>query len=495
MQIIEVSKKSLKQELKVILPGKDIESKIQNRLEELVKTVNLPGFRPGKVPVKIIKARFGEAVQGEILEKEINDSFQKAVEDKGLRPAAQPDFDIKDYKEGEDFEFSFSFENLPTIDNIDLKKVKVSKYTAAASEKEINESLKSIAENRWEFEAIKEKRKSKEGDVVIIDFDGKLNGERFDGGKGEDFQLELGSKQMIPGFEEQIIGMKAGDKETIQVNFPEDYNAAELAGKEASFDINLKEIGKKAAAKLDDEFAKKMGQDSLDALKKDIKKHLEKEYESMSRHRIKTELLDELASDYKFDIPESMEDNEFKTIWSQLEEDKKNGRLEAEDQKKSEKELEKEYREIAARRVRLGLLLAEIGRQNKIEVSDKELNEALRAEASKYPGQEKLVYEFYKKNPDMLMNVRGPIYEDKVIDFILKQAEVKEIKVPAEKIMTEGKAEKKKPAAKTKATSKTDDKKESAKTTKKAAAPKAKKTAKSDVKKKPAPKAKAASKK
>ena len=474
MQITETKSEGLSREYTINLPADEIEEKVTHKLKEIQRTANLPGFRPGKVPVPVLRKRFGQAVLGEVLERAVGDSSQQALSEKGVRPAMQPEIEITTFEDGSDLEYKMSVETLPDIELTDLAKIKLERLVPKADPKDVDDALENIAKAHQTSEPIKGKRKSKAGDIVVIDFVGSVDGEEFPGGKAEDYQLELGSDSFIPGFEDQLTGINAGNEMDVSVTFPEGYGATELAGKDALFKVNIKEIREATPAHIDDELAKKTGMENLEKLKESIAEEQAREYNSVARMRAKRLLLDQLFEVHEFEVPGKMVDQEFDTIWNQYEEQKKaqaeNPDTEADGgDEKSEDEQRDEFREIAGRRVRLGLLLAEIGRQNEIQIGQEEINRAIMEEARNYPGQEQQVLEFYKENPQALENVTAPLYEEKVVDFILELANVTDKKISVKDFMAtlekdneeeekkakpKKKAAVKKPATKKKAASK-----------------------------------------
>jgi len=478
MQITETKSEGLSREFTVLLSATEIAEKVDHKMQEIQRTAHLPGFRPGKVPVGVLKKRFGQAVLGEVLEKAIGDSSQQALTEKGIRPAMQPEIEVKEFEDGKDLEYTIAVETLPEITVTDLGKIKLERLLPEAEEKDVEQALENLAKSHQTSEPIKGKRKSKKGDVVAIDFVGSVDGEEFPGGKADDYPLELGSASFIPGFEDQLIGVHAGDEVEVKVTFPADYGAENLAGKDAVFAVTVKEIRETTPAAIDDELAQKVGMEDLEKLKQAISEEQGREYVSLARSRVKRLLLDQLFEAHDFELPQKMVDNEFNTIWAQYEEQKKNASEEeaAEADEKPEEEQKAEFREIAERRVQLGLLLAEVGRQNNIQVAQDDVNRAIMEEARNYPGQEEMVLNFFRENPQALENVTAPLYEEKVVDFILELADVKEKKVPLAKFIEtlekdneeeekkEKKAKpakkaapKKKPAAKKTAAKKKDD--------------------------------------
>ncbi|KDE20124.1 trigger factor [Acetobacter aceti 1023] len=436
MQVTETLSEGLKRGFTVTVPAAEIASKRDARLKEVAANLNLPGFRPGKVPVSLAKQRYGESVWAEVLEQTVSDALRTVFDERGIRPAGQPKVDLVSGQtdDGKDLEFTVEAEILPEIAVPDLSDLTLTRLKANVSDEAINKVLEDIAKRGRTFEVVEEVRPVAKGDVVAIDFVGKRDGVPFEGGSAEDVNVEIGGEGFIPGFAEQIEGMKPGEEKVITVTFPEDYGATELAGKEATFDIKAKQIKKPVDTPIDDELAKKMGFESLDQLKDLIRKQIEGEYDQLSRLRIKRELLDELAKKTDFTAPEGMVDAEFNQIWARVEEDRKTGQLDDEDKNKDEETLRADYRKIAERRVKLGLLLAEIGRKNNITVTPDELGRAVRAEAMRYPGQEKQVFEFFQKNPQAAESLRGPIFENKVVDYLIELAKVTDKEVTPEEL-------------------------------------------------------------
>ncbi|HZH25733.1 MAG TPA: trigger factor [Azospirillaceae bacterium] len=434
MQITETAAEGLKREFTVVVPANDIKARVDSRLTEIARDVRLPGFRPGKVPMPILRQRYGQSVLGEVLERAVNDGAAEAIRDKGLRPALEPKVEVTKFEEGSDLEYKLAIEILPDIEPPEFKGISLERLVAPVDEKSVDEALERLAKTRRRTEAVERKRASKAGDVVLIDFAGTVDGKALPGMDAKDHELELGSGQFIPGFEDQIVGAKPGEHRTVTVTFPADYGHSELAGKEAVFEVDVKELRKYVDAPVDDELAKDMGLENLDALKTIIRERLQQDYGQASRARLKRALLDQLAAKADFPVPQGMLDLEFDAIWRRVQDELKNGQA-GEDANKSEDELKAEYRAIAERRVRLGLLLAEVGRRNKVEVTRDELSRAVVNEARRFPGQERQVYEFFQKNPQAVEQLRAPIFEDKVVDFILELSEVKEREVSVEELL------------------------------------------------------------
>ncbi|MBS0959419.1 MULTISPECIES: trigger factor [Acetobacter] len=435
MQVTETLSEGLKRGFTVTIPAADIAAKQDARLKEVAGNLKLPGFRPGKVPLTLAKQRYGEAVRSEVLEQVVSDTLKTVFEERGLRPSGQPKVDLVSGQEaGQDVSFTVEAEILPEIADPDLSGVELTRLKAAVSDKAVDDVLNDIAKNQRSFEVIEEDRPAETGDVVTVDFEGKDNGVPFEGGTAQDVNVEIGGQGFIPGFAEQIAGIKAGEEKVITVTFPADYGAAELAGKEVTFDIKAKALKKPVAAALDDELAKKVGLGSLEELRSMVRQQLEGEYDRVSRLRIKRDLLDVLAEKADFSAPESMIDAEFEQIWQRVEADKKAGQLDDEDKEKDEDTLRADYRKIAERRVKLGLWLAEIGRRNTISITQEEMNRALQAEMARYPGQEQQVLQFFQSNPQAIETIRGPIFENKVIDYLLELAKVEDKEVSPEEL-------------------------------------------------------------
>ncbi len=438
MQVTETKNEGLKREYKIVIPASDIEEGITSKLKEVGQTIRLPGFRPGKAPLNILRKRFGASVAADVVQEKVSETSGAMATERGLRPALPPEYDVTAYEDGQDLEYTISLEVIPDIEPMDFATLKLERWVADVAEKEVEEVLERMASAYKSTEAITEDRPAKTGDVLKIGFVGKVDGEAFPGGTAEDYALELGSGSFIPGFEDQLVGAKAPSKVDVKVTFPEDYGAADLAGKDAIFEVDVKEIQESKDAAIDDELAKRAGKENLEDLKKELKDAHGEQYKAASRMRLKRKLLDDLADAHDFAVPEGMVEREFEMIWSQFQQQKEAGSLTGDDQEiaeKSEDEQKAEFREIAERRVRLGLLLAEVGRTNNIDVTPEDLNRAMAEEAKNYPGQEEMVMQYFRGNPQMMEQLRAPVYEDKVIDFILELADVTDKTVSAEELM------------------------------------------------------------
>lgn len=430
MQVTEINADGLKHEFKVVVPAAQLATLMETRLEEIAREVNMPGFRPGKVPMAIVRKKYAASVMGEVLEQAVNDGTGKAINDKGLRPAVQPKIEIVNYAEGTDLEFKVELETLPEITPMDFGGIELEREKATVPDAEIDETLARIAESREGSEAVE--RASQSGDVVVIDFVGKLDGVAFPGGTAEGYSLKLGSGTFIPGFEDQLAGKTAGEAAVVKVTFPAEYGNAELAGKPAEFEVTVKEVREPKPAALDDELAKQVGMESLEALKQAIRDEIGRDLDGIARTKLKRKLLDVLADNHDFPVPGVMVEQEFDAIWKQLSADKEAGRLDAADAAKDEETLKAEYRTLSERRVRLGLLLAEVGRVNSVQVTQDDVNRALMNEARRFPGQEHLVFQYYKSNPEALNSLRAPIFEEKVVDLIIEKAKISDKEVSVE---------------------------------------------------------------
>ncbi|MEO0389358.1 MAG: trigger factor [Pseudomonadota bacterium] len=426
MQVTETLNDGLKRGYAITVTADELDAKVNEKLAEAQPDVEMKGFRKGKVPMALLKRQFGPRLMGEAMQESIDGAMAKHFEDSGDRPAMQPEVKMtnEDWKEGDDVEVEMAYEALPEIPELETAGLSVEKLVVKASDADVDEALGNLAETAQDFDA--KKGKAKDGDQVVMDFVGKVDGEAFEGGSAEDYPLVLGSNSFIPGFEEQLVGVKAGDEKAVTVSFPEDYQAEHLAGKEAVFDCTIKEVKAPKAAEIDDELAKKFGAEDLGALKGQISERLEAEYGGAARAVMKRALLDQLDSAVKFELPPSLVDAEAGQIAHQLwHED--NPDVEGHDH--PDIETTDEHKALAERRVRLGLLLAEIGQRAEIEITDAEMSQAVMAEARKYPGQERQFFEFVQQNQQMQQQLRAPLFEDKVVDHLFDQIDVTEKEV------------------------------------------------------------------
>ena len=434
MQVNETLNDGLKRGYTITVPASDLEAAVDAKLAEAQPNVEMKGFRKGKVPMALLKKQFGQRLMGEAMQESIDGAMSKHFEASGDRPAAQPKIEMtnQDWKEGDDVEVALSYEALPEIPEVDFSAVSLDRPVVEPAEADVTEALESLAKNAQTFET--KKGKAKDGDQVVIDFLGKVNGEPFEGGAAEDYPLVLGSNSFIPGFEEQLVGLKAGDEKAVEVTFPEQYQAEHLAGKAAVFDCTVKEVKKPAEAKVDDELAKRYGAEDLDGLKGQIGERLTQEYAGAARQVVKRRLLDALDGMVDFELPPSLVDAEAGQIAHQLWHEE-NPEVDGHDH--PEIEPTDEHRKLAQRRVRLGLLLAEVGQKAEVQVSDAEMTQAVMAQARQYPGQEREFFQFVQSNPQAAQQLRAPLFEEKVVDHILEQAKVSEKTVTKEELQAE----------------------------------------------------------
>jgi trigger factor len=446
MQVTETLSDGLKRNYTVVLPVADLESRRTERLTTLGKTLRLPGFRPGKVPMPIVKQRYGTAVSAEVLEESVSEATQKVLSERGLRPAQQPKVDLVTENPtalASDLEFKVELELLPDIVLPDFGAIELTRLKAEVDAETVDKALGEIAKYNRTLEPVTPETIDSRGsgamtgEVLTVDFEGKIDGIPFEGGAGTDTQVELGGSGFIPGFAEQLEGARPGEQRTINVTFPEDYSAAELAGKAATFDITVKQISTQVIPAADDDLAKKLGTEDLAALRTLVTNRQQQEYDGTSRMKLKKALLDALSNMADFPVPASIADQEFAQIWQQFETARKNGTQDEADKSKDDDTLKSEYRAIAERRVRLGLLLSEIGRVNNITVTSQEVDRALYQRAMQFPGQEMQMLEMMRKYPRLMDSVRGPLLEDKVVDFVLELAKISDTVVSPEELSKE----------------------------------------------------------
>ena len=435
MQVSRTSAEGLKREYRISVPAAEISEKVAGRLAELRRTVDLPGFRPGKAPLTLLDKRFGAAVRGEVLEAAVQAATESALADEGVRPALQPEIDIVKFKDGEDLEYTVALEMMPEIAPIDFSAIELERLVAEPSESVVANSVERLAEARVEYAPADDGRPAAESDQVKVDFVGSVDGEPFEGGAAEDFELKIGAAELAPGFDEGLVGMAAGEEKTIEIAFPDDYPGEHLKGRTASFAVTMKEVRAQLPVEVDDAFARNMGHEDLAALKSMVRASIARDYADMSRARLKRALLDKLADAQSFDLPPGMVAREFDAIWPRVKEAAERGVLEEDDKALSEDALEARYRGIAERRVRLGLLLAETGRANNIEVTQEDLERAITARALRFPGQERRFVELFRDNPAAVREIQGPILEDKVVDFIIEMARVTDRPVGVEELV------------------------------------------------------------
>lgn len=440
MQIVEKSGEGLSRVYGVTVPADELSKRLDARIAELAPQMNLKGFRKGKVPAAHVRRVHGKALMAEVIEQTLNETTQKVLDDNKLRPASQPDLKPSSDMEkvmagGEDLAYELSLELMPEFEPIDLAGLKLTRPVYTPDDKEVDEALAELAKQAGTFEPRTGKTvKAKDGDQVLIDFVGSIDGVEFAGGKGEAFELTLGSGQFIPGFEAQLVGAKPGDDVVVKVQFPEGYQSPDLAGKDAEFAVKVHEVRAPVEGVADDELAKRLGLSDLATLRETVTKNLEQGYANNSRFKLKRALLDQLDTGHDFPLPPRMVEAEFAGIWQQVEQDKAAGNLPPEDADKTDEQLREEYNKIAERRVRLGLVLAEIGRRNNVQVTDQELGQAMQREAMQYGQQAQQVFEFFRSNPQAQAQLRAPLYEDKVVELIFEKATIKDKKVSKKEI-------------------------------------------------------------
>jgi len=511
MQTVETLNEGLKRAYTLTIPFSDIEKQVDQQLKEITPQVRMPGFRPGKVPTNLVRKMHGESIEQDVVNKAIQSGIQDAMAEQEIRPAMQPEVELDpDWERGKDIEISMKVEVLPEIPETKIDDISLERLTVEADDKAVDTAILTLAENQKSYEAAAKTYKAQEGDLVVMDFEGKVDGEPFDGGKGEGMSITIGSGQLIPGFEDQLVGVKANDAKDVKVTFPDDYNVDYLKGKEAVFDIVVGEVQKPKEAKADDDFAKSLGLEGIDKLRELMKGQVEQELNGLTRTHMKRKLLDFLAANHDFPVPPTMVESEFDQIWKQLEQEASNepdpdaARKEMEDEKD-------EYHDIAERRVRLGLLLSEIGQKNGVEINQSEMSQLIAQAAQQYgPEDRERFVQYVQQDPMAAAQLRAPLYEDKVVDFLFEnaaitdravkreeleaaiEAEEEETAKPAKKKAAPKKAAAKKPAAKKAPAKKPAAKKPAASAAAKKA-PAKKAAAKKPAAKKPAAKKKPAS--
>jgi len=493
MQVTETSAEGLKREFRVVVPAGELEEKVTSRLGDIGRTIQLRGFRPGKVPMQILRQRFGNSVRGEVLESTLQDTSADAIRERNLRPALPPKVDIVSFSEGTDLEYKMSLEVLPDIPEPSFADLDIERLVVEVPDEDVDRAVERIAEQQRKTEVAE--RPAESGDIIVVDIEGRSGEQEIPGASGKDRQIVLGSAGFIPGFEEQLIGASAGEHRTVRVTFPEDYGVPDFAGKEAVFEVDVKEVRQRLPLVIDDELGKAVGLESLAELRQEVRQQMQRDYEGASRLRLKRSLLDKLAQNYDFAVPPGMVELEFESIWRQYEDEKARAAQpeaasseaasdagegsrgqrasagspetatgeadneaglsgpapepesevgadaapsseEQADKTEDEETLKADYRRIAERRVRLGLLLAEVGRSNNITVTQDELNQAITREARRHPGYERQVLDFYRQNPEAAANLRAPIFEDKVVDFIVELAKVEERKISPQELLS-----------------------------------------------------------
>jgi trigger factor len=442
MQVTETVNEGLKRSLRVVVDAAELERDFSSRLGQLSGQVRLKGFRPGKVPVNHLRRIYGKSVMAEVLQKKVDDSSKMALAERQLKPAYSPEIDlpqdqgeIERLMEGKgDLAFTMTFEIVPSIEVKDFTALELERLTVDVSDDLVNEALGRIAAQNLEFEQRPEDAPAEKGDRLVLSFVGRMDGEAFEGGSAEDVPLVLGSGQFLPGFEDQLIGVKSGENRLVKTEFPADYSVAKLAGRTAEFEVQVKSVSAPKQAEVDDALALRLGLESLDALKENVRARLAGELAQMSAMKLKRDLLDQLDAQYNFELPQRLVDAEFDQIWSALQREMQQSSRSFADENTTEEEARKEYQAIANRRVRLGLLLGTIGERAGVTISDEEMQRALIDRARQFPGQERKVIDFYRKSPNALIELRGPVFEQKVVDFILSQAKMTNKKVARDEL-------------------------------------------------------------
>jgi trigger factor len=429
MKFEELKSKGLNKKYNVTIAAADFAAAIDKKLDEVAKTVKMPGFRAGKTPKNMIKQKYRPSVLGEVLDDMIRDATNQLFEETKIRPAVAPDIKLDKFEDGKDIQFAVEVEVLPEITLGDFSKISLTKLIAKVPAEEVEKAVKYMAESRRETAKIEEDRTAQKGDVAVIDFVGSIDGVEFEGGKGNAYPLELGSNSFIPGYEDQLIGHKAGETVEVKTTFPKEYHAQNLAGKDAVFVTTIKELRTYKPAEVNDDLAKAMGAKDVADMKAKIEARIAEDYETTSHIKLKRDLLDALDKEYKFEVPQKLIDAEYEAIEKQYQNAKAQNRLDEEDKKRDEKDILAEYKEIALRRVKLGLVLSEIGSSAKLTLTGEDINKAIIAEAKRYPGQEQMVFNYYMKNKEALEALRAPAFEEKIVDYVLGKAKIEEKEV------------------------------------------------------------------
>ncbi len=453
MEVKELKAKGLKREFSITIKSEVIKNLKAKKLEEIASKAKIDGFRPGKVPSAHIEKLYGQSVIVEVIEENVSKASQDVLEERNLKAAVKPDVKLDSemtdvIEKGKDLSFTMNCEVLPEIEITDFSKITLDNPVSEPQEKDINDALEYLAKQNKVYKDASDSTKAKDGDQVTMNYLGKIDGVAFDGGAANDANLILGSKSFIDNFEEQLIGLKKGDKKVVNVKFPENYQSSDLANKEASFDVEIKLVSNSKESKINDDLAKSLGMEDLKKLKESLKDRIKQDFDSASRNKLKDSLLEALEKKHNFELPESMVSQEFDQMWRQLENQLENQKKELKDLEISEKEIRKNYKEISEKRVCTGLLIAEIGQVNNIQLEDNDINKALQMEMQKYPGQEKEILDYYQKNNDAIRQLSAPLFEDKVIDFVLEKVKLKDVKVSREDLFDAG--AKAKPKAKAK---------------------------------------------
>ncbi len=423
MKIELIKQEGLSYHFKITIPSKDIEEKIQKKLEAAAPGIKIAGFRPGKVPMDMLEKRYGDSARSEVLEDLVSTTSDKVLEQHNLKPALAPEYQVESYEKNKPLVYTLKVDALPEVKNVDVKKLKLTRYKAKAEESKIQETLEAIAKENRPTRVITKSRKAKDGDIVIIDFEATVDGKKLPQGSAKDYRLELGSGHFIPGFESGLVGVESGTEKVLTLHFPENYVAPDLSGKEVIFTVTLKEIHEFSTAIVDNDLAKRLGVESLDKLKANVITHLEGEYETLSRDLLKNQAFDQFLKDHSFDVPVGMVEIELNNIFHRLGEEVESNKRAAYIEK-NKAAWHKEYLPFAQSRVRLGLILAEIAKKNKIDLEDRELSNAIIEKARQFPGQEQQVMKYFLNNKEALASIRAPLLEEKIIDYIIREAQV-----------------------------------------------------------------------
>lgn len=440
MQVSETLNEGLKRELDIVIPATQMKDRMEAKLVELKDQVQLKGFRKGKVPIAHLRQMYGKSIMSDLLQEELNSSSQKAISDRLEKPAMQPKIELtEDQGEAEkmlsgdaDLAYKLAYEIVPVIEELDYGKLNIERPVVDVADAEVDERLDEIGSSNRPYET--RDGAAVDGDRLTIAYLGKLDGEPFEGGQDDNAMLVLGSNQFIPGFEEQLIGVKAGDEKTIKVKFPDDYQAEQLKGQDAEFDVTVRDVAAPGEVVLDDEFATRLGMESLEKLREAVQQQVESQYGTMTRQKVKRQLLDQLDEMHQFELPPTLVEQEFENIWRQVTHDIENHGKSFEDEGTTEDEAKADYQKIAERRVRLGLVLAEIGDKNEVKISDEELQRALMDQIRQFPGQEQQAFDYYRNNPEAMASLRAPIFEEKVVDYLLELATVTDKTVTKEEL-------------------------------------------------------------
>ncbi|WP_026358341.1 trigger factor [Aureimonas ureilytica] len=443
MQVKETKAEGLSREIEIVVPASDLEARLQTRLFEIKDQVKIKGFRPGKIPMTHMRKTYGRSVMAEIVNQIINETPRTVIAERNERSAMRPEIQMtEDEAEAEkvlrgegDFRFTVSYETLPSFDLKGTDAIKIERPVVEIADEEVEEQVKRIAESARTFQP--KDGAAETGDRVTMDFVGKVDGEAFQGGTATDSNLVLGSGQFIPGFEDQLVGLSAGDTKNVELSFPEDYGASHLAGKAAVFEVTVKAVAKPDEMELNDELAKKLGLESIDRLREIVRGQIESQYGQATRQKVKRQLLDALDADYAFELPSKLVEAEFNNIWQQVTRELEQSGKSFEDEDTTEEKAREEYKKLAERRVRLGLVLSEIGEKAGVTVSDEELQRAVIDQVRQYPGQEQQVYDYFRNTPEAVQSLRAPIFEEKVVDHLLATVDVTDKTVSKEELMKE----------------------------------------------------------